>query len=235
MKEKLLIVLPTYNEAGNIKAVLNGILSIDRPIDVLVIDDNSPDNTTNIVEAILDKNKRIYLIKRPKKLGLASAYKEGFNYGLLNKYSYIMQMDADLSHDPEDIPRFLEYIKNYDCVIGSRYVDGIRVINWPLHRLILSYSASVYTRAITGLKLHDATSGFKCIRREALEMIDLNSLRSEGYGFNIELSYICQKKGLRTIEIPIVFSERFRGRSKLSNKIIYEAAALVWRLPFKKY
>lgn len=235
MKEKLLIVLPTFNEAENIRTVLEEILKIDSSIDILVIDDNSPDNTSYLVETISKENPRINLIKRKEKLGLASAYKEDFRFGLSNGYAYIMQMDADLSHNPEEIPNFLKFIKYYDVVIGSRYIDGIRIINWSIQRLLLSYLAGVYTRLITGLRLYDVTSGFKYFRREVLEKINLASLHSESYGFNIELNYLCQKKKFQIIEIPIIFSERAKGKSKLSGWIIFKAATLVCRLPFRKY
>ncbi len=235
MSDRSLVILPTYNEADNIRTVLRDILSVSDVVEVLVVDDNSPDKTGLFAEEIANDNKRVHLIKRPSRLGLASAYIDGFKFALAHEYTYILQMDADLSHNPKDIPRLLDSINGYDCVVGSRYIGGIRVVNWPTHRLLLSYFANIYARFITGLKLHDLTSGFKCYRSRVLDGIDLDSIHSEGYGFQIELKYICKKKNFGIKEIPIVFSERIRGKSKLSRKIIFEAAALVWKLRFRKY
>jgi len=229
MMDKLVIV-PTYNERENIAALLEKLLSLPHGLDVLVVDDNSPDGTASVVEEWTAKSDRVHLLKRPGKMGLGSAYRDGFRYALENGAEYIFEMDADFSHDPNAITEFLHHAQDADIVLGSRYLHGVTVVNWPLRRLILSYSANLYTRIITGLPLADATGGYKCFRRRALEGIRLDQVRSEGYSFQIEMSFRCWRRGFRIKEIPIVFVDRRAGVSKMSRKIIWEAAGMVWRL-----
>ncbi|MBN1351468.1 polyprenol monophosphomannose synthase [candidate division KSB1 bacterium] len=228
---KTIIVIPTYNEAENIERLLGTIFDLEiNSLSVLVIDDNSPDGTAAIVKRLLQSNPRIHLLERESKLGLGTAYCKGFKYALQNGYNYIMEMDADFSHDPKEIKNFLEQIKDYDLVIGSRYVVGVNVINWPLSRLLLSYFANFYTRMITRLPVKDSTGGYKCFRREALESIDLEKIHSDGYAFQIEINYKIWKNGFRIKEIPIIFADRVAGISKMSKRIIKEAAWIVWKL-----
>jgi dolichol-phosphate mannosyltransferase len=227
---KTLVVIPTYNEAKNIKRLIEEIFKLDLDINILIIDDNSPDGTGNIVEELVKRDHKINLIKREGKMGLGTAYVAGFKYAIENKYDYVFEMDADFSHDPKEIPNFLEKIKEYDLVIGSRYIKGVNVVNWPLRRLILSYGANIYTRFITGIPIKDSTSGYKCYRREVLESIDLNSIHSGGYSFQIEMNYKTWKKNFKIAEIPIIFVDRTEGKSKMSKKIVREAIYLVWKL-----
>src|SRR5690606_35432339 len=202
-------------------------------LDVLVVDDNSPDGTGTYVEKLSQSNERIKIIKRAGKMGLGTAYVEGFKYALINNYDYIFEMDADYSHDPKEIKNFLEAIKDYDLVIGSRYKGGVNVVNWPMKRLILSVFANKYTRLITGLPVHDATGGYKCFRRKVLEAINLDEIHSNGYSFQIEMNYKAWKKGFRVGEINIIFIDREKGASKMSKKIVREAIFMVWKLRFK--
>ncbi len=197
---------------------------------MLVVDDNSPDGTAALVAERREREPRVHLLQRPGKLGLGSAYRDGFRYALEHGAEFIFEMDADFSHDPDAIGSFLEAITDADIVLGSRYIQGVTVVNWPLSRLILSYSANVYTRLITGLPLADSTGGFKCFRRRALEGIRLDRVRSEGYSFQIEMSFRAWKRGFRIKEIPILFVDRRAGVSKMSRRIIWEAAGMVWRL-----
>jgi dolichol-phosphate mannosyltransferase len=227
--EKLVIV-PTYNERENIEAIIDKVLGLPFGLDILIVDDNSPDGTAALVEARMATEPRVHLIKRPGKMGLGSAYRDGFRYALKHGAEFIFEMDADFSHDPEAIGEFLEAAKDADIVLGSRYLHGVTVMNWPLSRLILSYGANLYTRIITGMPLKDATGGFKCFRRRALEGIRLDRVRSEGYSFQIEMSFRCWRKGFRIVEIPIVFVDRRLGVSKMSRRIIWEAAGMVWKL-----
>lgn len=228
-----LIVVPTYNEKENIRELCDAVLGIRDDIGMLVVDDNSPDGTGDIVDAIAEKNDRVHVIHRREKLGLGSAYITGFKWALANTdVKYIFEMDADFSHSPDSIPAFLEAIQDNDLVLGSRYLDGITVVNWPLSRLILSCGANIYTRIVTGLPLKDSTGGFKCFRREVLEQLPLDTIRSDGYSFQIEMNFFCWKKGFRIREIPIIFEDRRVGVSKMSRKIIWEAAFMVWRLRF---
>ncbi len=227
--EKLVIV-PTYNECENIEAILDKVLGLPWGLDILIVDDNSPDGTAAIVERRMQSETRIHLLKRPGKMGLGSAYRDGFRYALNNGAEYIFEMDADFSHDPGAIGEFLKAAENADIVLGSRYIKGVTVMNWPLSRLILSYSANVYSRIVTGLPLRDATGGYKCFRRRALEGIRLDKVQSEGYSFQIEMSFRCWKKGFRIVEIPIIFVDRQLGTSKMNKKIIWEAAGMVWKL-----
>lgn len=227
--EKLIIV-PTYNERENIDTLLERLLALPYGLEVLIVDDGSPDGTADRVKAWQAKTPRVHLLQRPGKMGLGSAYRDGFRYALKNGAEYIFEMDADFSHDPDAIGDFLEAAKDADIVLGSRYLHGVTVVNWPLSRLILSYSANVYTRIVTGMPLADATGGFKCFRRRALESVNLDRVKTEGYGFQIEMSFRCWKRGFRIKEIPIVFVDRRAGVSKMNKKIIYEAAWMVWKL-----
>ena len=226
---KTLIIIPTYNEAPNIERVIKRIHSLSSQINILVVDDNSPDQTADIVSDLSKQFTQIHLLSRSKKMGLGTAYICGLKYALENNYEYAFEMDADGSHDIEDIPRFLEVAPHMDLVIGSRYLGGIRIINWSLRRLLLSYFASWYTRFITGMPLYDGMSGFKCFNRHALESLPLNQITSNGYAFQIEVNYLLWNKGLKIKEIPIVFYERRIGRSKMNWGVIWEA---VWRVPW---
>jgi dolichol-phosphate mannosyltransferase len=227
---RTLIVIPTYNEAENIGRLIPRVLEQDPSIDVLVVDDSSPDGTGTLVKGLQQGQPRIHLIERSGKLGLGTAYVAGFRFALARGYDFVFEMDSDFSHNPKEIPRFLERIRSADLVIGSRYSQGVRVLNWPMQRLLLSYSANVYTRLITGLPLSDATGGFKCFRREVLAAIDLDRIKSNGYAFQIEMSYKAWKKGFRLAETPIVFLDRRSGISKMSKAIIYEAFFMLWKL-----
>ena len=230
--KKALVIIPTYNERENIPKLLPLVLSQDEIIDVLIVDDNSPDGTANWVKQQTESNGRIKLLEREKKLGLGTAYITGFKYALKNNYDYIFEMDADFSHNPSKIPDFLKEIEKHDLVLGSRYKDGVNVVNWPMSRLMLSLFANVYTRSITGMPVRDATSGFKCFRREVLLAIDLNKVKSNGYAFQIEMTFKAWKKGFSIKEISIVFIDRVKGSSKMSRKIVREAILMVWKLRF---
>ncbi|HSD64496.1 MAG TPA: polyprenol monophosphomannose synthase [Ignavibacteriaceae bacterium] len=230
MPEKSLIIIPTYNELENISRLIPQLLSMYENLDILIVDDNSPDGTGNYVEELTVKNAEVKLIRREKKQGLGTAYIAGFKYALQHSYDYIFEMDADFSHDPKEIKNMLEAIKDYDLVLGSRYVRGVNVINWPMRRLLLSYSANKYTRFITGMKIQDATGGFKCFRRKVLESINLDKIKSNGYAFQIEMTFKAWKKGFKVGEIPIIFFDRVKGSSKMSKKIVREAIFMVWKL-----
>ncbi len=225
-----MVVVPTYNERDNIGRLIREILAQDDGIDVLIVDDNSPDGTGEIVDTIVAESSRVHVIHRAGKLGLGSAYREGFKYVLEKGAEYIVEMDADFSHDPKMLPAFFQKIKDYDLVIGSRYLNGVSVVNWPIRRLILSYCASVYTRIVTGLRISDCTGGFKCFRRTVLESIALDKIKSDGYSFQIEMNYRCVEKGFRVGELPIIFIDRHAGSSKMSKKIVREAVIMVWKL-----
>ena len=227
---KTLVIIPTYNEIENITKMINQVLELDPDLNLLVVDDNSPDGTGDYVEKVSKDNQRLKLIRRSGKLGLGTAYVEGFKYMLNNGYELAIQMDADFSHDPKVIIKMLDEIKESDLVIGSRYIQGVNVINWPMQRLLLSYFANKYTKIVTGLPVKDATGGFKCFRRKVLESIDLDSIHSNGYSFQIEMNFKAWKKGFKIKEIPIVFYERVEGASKMSKKIVHEAVFMVWKL-----
>lgn len=229
----ILIIIPTYNELENLPRLLPEVLSKNYGVEVLIVDDNSPDGTAAFVENEMKNNNRIHLIKRSSKQGLGTAYIAGFKYALQNNFDLIFEMDADFSHDPNEIPRFLEEIKNADLVLGSRYVTGVNVINWPMRRLLLSWFANLYTRIITGMPIHDATGGFKCFRKEVLESINFNLVKSNGYAFQIEMTFKAWKKGFKVKEIPIIFVDRVKGKSKMSKKIVREAVTMVWKLRIK--
>ncbi len=233
---RALVVIPTYNEAANIRTVIDRILEIDAvALEILIVDDNSPDGTGKFVASWAEREPRLHLMRRPGKMGLGTAYVAGFRYALENDYDVIIEMDADLSHDPADLPRLLEKIDDYDLVIGSRYLKESGVVNWPLSRLMLSQFANWYTRTITRMPIHDCTSGFKCIRSHVLQNVHLDHIVSSGYAFQIELHYKIWRKGSRICEIPIVFTERQRGKSKMSRQVQFEAAALVWRLKLRDW
>ena len=230
---KILVIIPTYNELENLPKLLPEVLSKDDGINVLIVDDNSPDGTASYIENEQKNNERIHLIKRSSKQGLGTAYIAGFKFALQRDYEVVFEMDADFSHDPNEIPRFLKEIENADVVLGSRYKNGVNVINWPMRRLLLSWFANIYTRVITGMPLHDATGGFKCFKRKVLEAIDLNRVKSNGYAFQIEMNFKAWKKGFRITEIPIIFIDRVKGSSKMSKKIVREAVFMVWKLRFQ--
>lgn len=230
MAEKALVLLPTYNEKENIERIIPLILKQDDRLFILVIDDNSPDGTGEIADRISEENPRVFVLHREKKEGLGQAYIAGFKWALERDYDYIFEMDADFSHDPKYLPDFLENIKEADIVLGSRYISGVNVVNWPMMRLLLSYYANAYTRFVTGLPLRDATGGFKCFRREVLEAVNFDEVRSNGYSFQIEMSFRAHKKGFKIKEIPIIFVDRTAGESKMSKKIVREAVIMVWRL-----
>ena len=226
-----LVVIPTFNEAGNITTVFDRIFALNySTVHVLIVDDNSPDGTAEIVRQHSEREPRIHLIERQAKMGLGTAYVTGFKFALQNGFDFVFEMDADLSHDPEELPRFIDKLDEFDLVIGSRYLTGVNVNNWPLSRLLLSLFANWYTRVITGMPIRDCTSGFKCFSRKVLETIDLDHIVSNGYAFQIEMHYKAWRQGFRIGEIPIVFTERLSGKSKMSRQIQFEAAKMVWRL-----
>lgn len=228
--QDILVIIPTYNEVENIQKIIPKVLEQDARLDILVVDDNSPDGTADVVIRWTQKTPRVKILQREGKMGLGTAYVAGFQFAIKERYKFIFEMDADFSHDPKEIPRFIEAIQDHDLVIGSRYIRGVNVVNWPLSRLLLSYSANYYTKIVTGMDLNDATGGFKCFRREVLEAIDLDHIRSDGYAFQIEMNFEAWRKGFRLVEIPIIFVDRFIGVSKMSSDIISEAALMVWRL-----
>ena len=231
MPDRALVIVPTYNERFNIARLIPAILVQDASLEVLVVDDASPDGTGAVVDGIAANNPRVHVIHRSGKLGLGTAYIAGFRWALERKYDLVFEMDADFSHNPERLPEFLQTIKEADVVLGSRYQDGhVNVVNWPMSRLFLSYAANIYARAVTGLPIFDTTGGFKCFRRNVLESIDLNSVKSNGYAFQIEVSYRAWKRGFQLVEIPIIFVDRTEGVSKMSKKIVREAIWMVWRL-----
>ncbi len=227
---KAFVVIPTYNEKDNVASLSRAVLEQDADLQILFVDDNSPDGTGVIIDELVAQNNRIHVLHRTGKLGLGSAYREGFKAALAMGADYLFEMDADFSHDPKSLPSFLSAIKENDLVIGSRYLNGVSVVNWPIRRLILSYFASVYARWITGLQLRDCTGGFKCFRRSTIEAIDLSRVTSDGYSFQIEMNYRCMEKGLRIAEIPIIFVDRHAGTSKMSKSIVREAVLMVWKL-----
>lgn len=227
---KTLIVSPTYNERKNISDLIQHVTLVVPDAHILIIDDNSPDGTAEVVKEHQQRHEHLFLEVRPGKQGLGTAYCYGFKWALERGYDRIVQMDADLSHDPSDVPLLLKGLETYDLVIGSRYCNGISVVNWPLSRLILSYGANFYSRIITGLPVRDATAGFKAWKREVLESIDLNSIRSQGYSFQIEMNFRAWLKGFKIKEYPVIFIDRTIGESKMSRHIMIEAIFMVWRL-----
>ncbi|HKW08875.1 MAG TPA: polyprenol monophosphomannose synthase, partial [Gemmatimonadaceae bacterium] len=231
MAERALVIVPTYNERENITRIIGAILDQDPRLEILVVDDGSPDGTGDIVEGLMQHEPRLHIIRRSSKMGLGTAYLAGFAWALEKGYDFMFEMDADFSHDPAHLPQFLRAIEDADLVLGSRYRNGkVTVVNWPINRLLLSYFANVYARVVTGLPLWDATGGFKCFRRRVLEAIDLTQVRSNGYAFQIEMSFRAWRKHFRIVEIPIVFVDRTEGQSKMSKSIVREAIWMVWRL-----
>jgi len=233
-EDRALVIVPTYNEATNLPQILPLVLFQDERIEVLVVDDNSPDGTGRLADEIAAEEPRVHVMHRDGKQGLGTAYRAGFRWALERDYEYVFEMDSDFSHDPKHLPEFLVAAEDADLVLGSRYLDGrVTVVNWPMPRLVLSYSANIYARVVTGLKVCDATGGFKCFRRRVLEAIDLDAVHSNGYAFQIEMSLRAARKGFRIKEIPIVFVDRSEGESKMSGAIIREAVWMVWRLRLK--
>lgn len=230
---RILVVIPTYNESENIPRLIPQVLEQAGGIEVLVVDDGSPDGTGGIVRRMGEKDPRVHLLERSAKMGLGTAYVDGFRYALAGNYDFVFEMDADFSHNPNEIPAFLRKAGEVDLVVGSRYTNGVRVLNWPMQRLLLSWTANVWTKFWTGIPLNDATGGFKCYRIEVLRGINLDSIRSNGYAFQIEMSYMAWRKGFRLGEIPIVFLDRLAGKSKMSKHIVYEAFFMLWKLRFR--
>jgi len=231
---KVLVVVPTYNERQNLEELAPKVLSQLPDAELLVVDDGSPDGTGEYADGLAEGDPRVHVLHRPGKMGLGSAYVKGFQYALGTDAELVIQMDADFSHDPNVIPDLVEKTADHDVVIGSRYITGANVVNWPLQRLFLSYFANVYTHIVTGLPLRDSTGGFKCFRRNVLEAIDLDAVRSDGYSFQIEINFRCWRKGFSMREIPIIFVDRHSGTSKMSRRIVWEAMWLVWRLRFDR-
>ncbi|HOO14502.1 MAG TPA: polyprenol monophosphomannose synthase [Candidatus Marinimicrobia bacterium] len=232
---KSLVIIPTYNEKDNIRTVIERLQALPIELDILIIDDNSPDGTADIVRELQADDPHIFMINRPAKLGLGTAYITGFRWALERDYEYILEMDADLSHNPDDVPRLIQECENgYDLVIGSRYCNGVNVINWPIKRLLLSYGANKYSRMITRMPIMDTTAGFKCYRREALAAINLDRVKSSGYSFQIEMHFRVWNAGFKIKEIPIIFIERSEGLSKMSKNIVWEAVFMVWILKLRQ-
>jgi len=227
---KALVLIPTYNERENLVPLMKQIFSEGLPLEVLIIDDHSPDGTGAVADELAAADPRVHVMHRAGKMGLGSAYVAGFRYALERDYDAVFEMDADFSHNPDSLPEFLRELENADLVVGSRYLHGVTVVNWPLKRLVLSYGANVYSRIITGIPIKDLTGGYKCFRRQVLESLDLSRVRSDGYGFQIEINYKAWRKGFRIREIPILFVDRRAGESKMNRRIVWEAAWMVWRL-----
>ncbi len=231
---KALVIIPTYNEIDNIEKMINKVFNVNPEFSLLIIEDGSPDGTADVVKKYQEKHSNLHMIERTGKQGLGTAYTTGFKWALDKGFDYIFEMDCDFSHDPEDLPRLLEAAQTNDLVIGSRYIEGIRIINWPFRRLLLSYCASIYTRIVTGIPVFDTTGGFKCFTRKALEAINLDKIISNGYIFQLELNYKVWTQGLKVKEVPIIFYERRDGQSKMGGGIIFEALFAVCRLRFMK-
>ncbi len=233
MAHDALVIVPTYNERENLEPLAARVLALTPPVDLLIVDDNSPDSTGQLADTLAARHAALHVLHRPGKEGLGRAYCAGFAWALARHYEFIFEMDGDFSHNPADIPRFLKAAQTADLVLGSRYAQGIRVINWPLSRLLLSLGAAWYVRTITGMPFSDPTGGFKCFRRRALEAVDLSRVRSNGYSFQIELTHTIWRQGLRVVEVPIIFTDRYQGTSKMSRRIVWEALWMVWRLWFQ--
>jgi dolichol-phosphate mannosyltransferase len=227
---KALIIVPTYNERENLEELVMRIFGQGLPIEILIVDDNSPDGTGALADEMAGRDRRVHVMHRAGKMGLGSAYVAGFRWALARDYEAVFEMDADFSHNPDSLGDFLRELETADLVLGSRYLYGVTVVNWPLSRLILSYTANLYSRVITGMPVKDLTGGFKCFRRQVLEAIDLDRVRSDGYAFQIEINFKAWRKGFRICEIPILFVDRRAGVSKMSRRIVREAAWMVWRL-----
>ncbi|OQC63566.1 MAG: Undecaprenyl-phosphate mannosyltransferase [Verrucomicrobia bacterium ADurb.Bin006] len=230
MRPETLVIVPTYNERDNLPRLVHRVFSLPVQVELLIVDDNSPDGTGQMADEFAGRNPQMHVLHRPGKEGLGRAYCAGFVWGLQRSYQFLFEMDGDLSHNPDDIPRFLDAAAHADLVLGSRYAQGIRVINWPLSRLLLSLGAARYVQLITGMPFSDPTGGFKCFRRASLEAIDLQNIHSNGYSFQIELTHKVWRQGLRVAEVPITFTDRFQGSSKMSSRIVREALWMVWRL-----
>jgi dolichol-phosphate mannosyltransferase len=225
-----LVIVPTFNERENLPSLALRILALPQPIDLLVVDDNSPDGTGQMADELAAKHPNIHVLHRAAKSGLGRAYCAGFTWALDRNYEFILEMDGDFSHNPDDIPAFRAAAAHADLVLGSRYRDGIRVINWPLQRLMLSLCAAKYVQIVTGMPFSDPTGGFKCFRRSALQSIDLQAVRSNGYSFQIEMTHKVWRQGMKIVEVPIIFTDRYQGTSKMSRTIVWEALGMVWRL-----
>ena len=231
---KSLVIIPTYNERDNIANIINATLALNvDDLHILVVDDGSPDGTGDLVDAMTRLHSQVHLMPREGKLGLGTAYVAGFKYALEHGYDRILEMDADFSHNPNDIPKLLEGSEQYDVTIGSRYIKGVNVVNWPLSRLLLSMGASLYTRIITGLPVKDCTAGFVCYRRDVLEALNLEKIQSDGYSFQVEMKFKAWKKKFTIGEVPIIFEDRRFGESKMSKHIVHEAYWMVWKLKFQ--
>ena len=230
-----IVISPTYNECKNVQSLIELILGKYPEFHLLIVDDSSPDGTANKVKELQADYSNLHLEERPAKDGLGTAYIYGFKWAIEREYDRIVQMDADLSHDPNDVPRLVNLLDEHDLIVGSRYVEGVSVVNWPIRRLMLSYGANLYSRVITGMPIKDSTGGFKAWRREVLEELDLNAVRSQGYSFQIEMNFRTWCKGFRIKEVPIIFVDRTIGESKMSKNIVYEAIFMVWRLRIWKY
>lgn len=227
---KALVIIPTYNERENLVELARQVFAQNLPTEILIVDDNSPDGTGQLADEMAARDARVHVMHRPGKLGLGSAYCAGFRWALERDYEAVFEMDADFSHNPESLGHFLKELESADLVLGSRYLHGVTVVNWPLSRLVLSYFANVYSRVITGMPFKDLTGGYKCFRREVLESLDLSRVKSDGYAFQIEMTFKAWRKGYRIREIPILFVDRRAGVSKMSKRIVREAAWMVWRL-----
>jgi len=230
---KTLIVVPTYNERENLPRMVQRLLALPVAVELLVVDDNSPDGTGKLADELAAQNPAIHVLHRLEKNGLGRAYIAGFKWALERDYEFVFEMDGDFSHNPDDIPLLLEAARNADLVLGSRYINGIRIINWPLGRLMLSKSAAKYVQVITGMPFTDPTGGYKCFRRHALKTIKLDDVRSNGYSFQIEMTHKLWRQGMKIDEVPIIFTEREKGHSKMSGHIVREALFMVWRLWFQ--
>ncbi|MSU20980.1 MAG: polyprenol monophosphomannose synthase [Pedosphaera sp.] len=233
MRRDTLVIVPTYNERENLTTLVERLLKLPVSVDLLIVDDNSPDGTGELADSLSLTHPEIHVLHRSQKQGLGRAYCAGFAWALEKGFDFIFEMDGDLSHNPDDIPAFLKAAQNADLVLGSRYCNGIRVINWPLNRLMLSLCAAKYVQMITGMPFSDPTGGFKCFRRQTLQSIDLGSVDSNGYSFQIEMTHKIWRQGLRIAEVPIIFTDRFHGTSKMSPKIVREALRITWRLLFQ--
>ncbi|MCF7669973.1 MAG: polyprenol monophosphomannose synthase [Verrucomicrobia bacterium] len=233
MHSEALVIVPTYNERENLPKLADAVLALPEPVDILVVDDNSPDGTGEIADRLSSEYPQIHVLHRKSKAGLGKAYCAGFLWAIEKSYEYIFEMDGDFSHNPNDIPAFLKAIKNADMVLGTRYLNGIRVINWPLKRLMLSLTAAKYVQVITGMPFSDPTGGFKCFRKRSLQSIDLDAVNSNGYSFQIEMTHRIWRQGFRISEVPIVFTDRVQGSSKMSGNIVWEAIWMTWRLLYQ--
>jgi dolichol-phosphate mannosyltransferase len=233
MKADALVIVPTYNERENLVPLVQRVRALPVPVDLLIVDDNSPDGTGELADTLAREHPEVHVLHRPIKSGLGRAYCAGFSWALGEGYEFILEMDGDLSHNPDDIPAFLKAARGADLVLGSRYCNGIRVINWPLRRLILSLSAAKYVQIITGMPFSDPTGGFKCFRRGTLQSLDLESVHSNGYSFQIEMTHKVWRQGLKIVEIPIIFTDRFQGTSKMSHEIVREALRITWKMLFQ--